>query len=149
MKVFLGGEGPDDLGDWFHLPSYRTSPPRKGVVEALLARAAAAHAITVIGASAWKRIRKYQAKKPMPAEVRNVLGLALLAEEAGCNVLAPRMRAPFEHGSTEHHFFVPTQVSYGEPLPARTSIAPPRHVYEPPPNPTFGAVQSPRSSLAS
>lgn len=39
MKVFLGDEGPDDLGDWFHLPSYRTSPPRKGVVEALLARA--------------------------------------------------------------------------------------------------------------
>lgn len=87
MKVFLGGEGPDDLGDWFHLPSYRTSPRRKGIVEALLARAGSPE-ITVIDACAWKRIRKYQVKKPMPAEVKNVLGLALLAEEAGCSVLA-------------------------------------------------------------
>jgi hypothetical protein len=36
MKIFLSGEGPDDLGDWYHPPQYRSSPPSLGVVEALL-----------------------------------------------------------------------------------------------------------------
>ncbi len=36
LKIFLGGEGPDELGDFFYHPSYRTG--RLGLIEALLHR---------------------------------------------------------------------------------------------------------------
>lgn len=86
MKVFLGGEGPDDLGDWYNEPQYRSRPPVTGVVEALLGRVAAVP-FTVIGSRVWKRIRKFQVGRPLDAETRNVLGLMIEAGEVGADVL--------------------------------------------------------------
>jgi hypothetical protein len=86
VKVFLGGEGPDDLGDWYREPQYRSRPPVVGIVEALLHRVAGAD-FTVIGACVWKRIRKYRFGRPLEAETRNVLGLMIEAGEVGADVL--------------------------------------------------------------
>jgi hypothetical protein len=87
MKVFLGGEGSDDLGDWYRDPQNRQRPPLVGLVEALLRRASP-YEITVVGAYVWKRIHKYRFGRPMEAETRNVLGLMIEADEVGADVLA-------------------------------------------------------------
>jgi hypothetical protein len=86
MRVFLSGEGPDDLGDWFNDPQYRSNPPRIGVIEALL-RSVSKVDFTVVDARVWKRIRKFKAGKHAQPETRNVLGLMLEAEEARCDAL--------------------------------------------------------------
>lgn len=86
MKVYLGGEGSDDLGDYYHLPQDRKKPPAHGLIEALLRRATA-RPFTVVGASVWKRIRKYRFGQPLSGEVRSVLGLMIEAEEAKADVL--------------------------------------------------------------
>ena len=86
MKVFLSGEGPTELGDWSKELPYRGSPPEIGVLEALL-RKAWSQDYAVVEACLWKRIRKYKAENHMHPETRNVLGLALQAEEAGCDAL--------------------------------------------------------------
>ena len=41
MKVFLAGEGPDELGSWFE-PAYHDAVAPQGVLKALLHRVAAA-----------------------------------------------------------------------------------------------------------
>ncbi len=84
--MFLSGEGPDDLGDWYHEPQYRSHPPNIGIIEALLRKTAKAE-FTVVDARVWKRIRKFKAGKHAQPETRNVLGLMNEAEEAGCDVL--------------------------------------------------------------
>ncbi|MEZ4298501.1 MAG: hypothetical protein R3B70_26355 [Polyangiaceae bacterium] len=86
MRVFLAGEGPDDLGDWYHPPQYRKDPPQTGIIEALLRRVAA-HDFTVIAARPWKAIRKYRLRPPRRPEVQNVLGLMLEADEARSDFL--------------------------------------------------------------
>lgn len=86
MRVFLSGEGQDDLGDWYNEPQYRSAPPKLGVIEALLRKTAKID-FTVVDARVWKRIRKFQAGKHAQPETRNVLGLMNEAEEAGCDVL--------------------------------------------------------------
>jgi hypothetical protein len=86
VRVFLSGEGPDDLGDWYHERQHRSDPPRVGIIEALLRRVARID-LTVVDACAWKRIRKYKSGKHARPETRNVLGLAIQAEEAGCDAL--------------------------------------------------------------
>src|SRR5262245_57986969 len=92
VRVLLGGEGSTELGDWCKEPPYR--PARAafevGVIEALLKRAAPAN-WSVEDGVLWKKIRKYQVcgpGQPRRAEARNVLGLALLANEQGFDVLA-------------------------------------------------------------
>ena len=86
MRVFLSGEGPDDLGGWYDEPQYRSDPPRMGVIEALLRNVSSVD-FTIVDARVWKRIRKFKAGKHAQPETRNVLGLMLEAEEARCDVL--------------------------------------------------------------
>ena len=57
-----------------------------GIIEAILRKAVAID-FTVVDACVWKRIRKYKSGKHARPETRNVLGLALQAEEAGCDAL--------------------------------------------------------------
>src|SRR5690606_2728215 len=80
-RVFLGGEGPNELGSLARDPSYQPADPEPGVLETLL-RSVERDGWEVAGAVTWKRIVKYKAKGPMNAEKRNVLGLALDAERA-------------------------------------------------------------------
>lgn len=86
MKVFLSGEGPTELGDWAKELPYRTITPEIGVIEALL-RKAWGSPYTVVDACLWKRIRKFRSQDHLRPETRNVLGLALQADEAGCDAL--------------------------------------------------------------
>jgi hypothetical protein len=87
MKIFLAGEGPSELGDWSRLPQYRSSPPRRGVIEALLLRIRP-QGWEIVGATCWKDILKFKAGGHASAEERDVLGAALQAVEKGCQVLA-------------------------------------------------------------
>lgn len=90
-KVWLGGEGKNELGD-----RDQPSGTRIGALEALL-RKLAATGWRVEGATVWRKIRKYKAggaRKPGGArgsnhgDVQNVLGLVLHAYEAGCEIVA-------------------------------------------------------------
>lgn len=86
MKVFLVGEGPNELGAWARAPSYRdTYGP--GVLEVLL-RKVRADGWEIGGATLWKDIRKFRSGGSAGAEQRNVLGAALKASESGCQLLA-------------------------------------------------------------
>jgi hypothetical protein len=87
IKVFLGGEGNNELGTrWQHPPG--DSP---GVVETLLRRVRAG-GWRVAGARDWKSIRKYRAgaarAHPDHEDARNVRGLVLHAYEEACEMLA-------------------------------------------------------------
>jgi hypothetical protein len=86
MKIFLSGEGPDDLGDWYRPPQYRSSPPVVGILEALLHKTGAT-GFDIVDARIWKSIAKFRFKPPVRGEVQNVLGLVLEAEEVGAEVL--------------------------------------------------------------
>lgn len=79
VKVFLGGEGNNELG--------RFSEGAPGVLEALLRRVREA-GWNVDAVLPWRQIRKYAARPRFSAEQRNVLGLALAAHERGCEILA-------------------------------------------------------------
>lgn len=88
MRVFLAGEGKAELGDWAKHPSYHSSPPESGLIEALLHRVQK-DGWEVGGAVCWKNIPKYRAAHSRhPAEVANVLGLVMKARAACCNVVA-------------------------------------------------------------
>ena len=86
MKVFLAGEGPDELGDWYRPPQYRARPPASGIIEALLHKIGVSD-FDIADARIWKTIKKYRFKPPVRGEVQNVLGLANEADEAGAEVL--------------------------------------------------------------
>ena len=87
INVFLAGEGATELGGWAAERVYRAANPSIGVLEALLRKVTAA-GWQVVDATCWKNIRKYRARPPMNAEVRNVMGVALQAQEAGAGVVA-------------------------------------------------------------
>ena len=88
MKVFIGGEGADDIGDWAGDPAYRPTVPNGGVVEALL-RCVRADGWAVASGCPWKKIRKYKFNRNLhDYEIRNVLGLLDMATEAGCQIVA-------------------------------------------------------------
>jgi hypothetical protein len=87
VKVFLAGEGKTELGDLADHPSYRQDPPEPGLLEALLRRLHPS-GCSVAGAVKWKDIHKYRAHDRCRAEVRNVMGAAVQAKDAGCRVLA-------------------------------------------------------------
>jgi hypothetical protein len=86
IKVFLGGEGANDLGTRHRDPM--GSDP--GVAEVLLRRVRP-EGWSVVGARQWKSIRKYRAgaaaKRADHDDVRNVLGLVLEAYEHACEML--------------------------------------------------------------
>jgi hypothetical protein len=85
-KVYLGGEGQNELGSRCGHPAYQ-SDDSPGVLEALLRRVRA-HGWEVTGACKWCDIRKLRAKGPSPREEQSVLGLVLEAKRAGADILA-------------------------------------------------------------
>lgn len=88
IRLFLAGEGLNELGDWWRTPQYRHDPPLPGVIEALL-RQIRDDGWEVAGATGWKDIRKFRTRQKgekFSAETRNVMGAALAAWEAGCDV---------------------------------------------------------------
>ncbi|NUQ74927.1 MAG: hypothetical protein HUU21_15360 [Polyangiaceae bacterium] len=86
MKLLLSGEGYDDIGDWAKEPMYRSKPPEAGVIEALLRKLEAGE-ITVREAVPWKKIAKFRAGDHAHPETRNVLGLAVKADDMRCDAL--------------------------------------------------------------
>jgi hypothetical protein len=86
VKVFLAGEGANELGSRAGDPAYQ-SDKRPGVLCVLLSRIQATGWI-VDRARDWKSIRKYRACGAGHDDTRNVLGVALDAKEARCDVLA-------------------------------------------------------------
>ncbi len=86
VGVFLGGEGPNELGSRCGDPIYQTSTV-PGVVETLL-RGVQPDGWEVTGATKWSRITKLRAMGPTPREEQNVLGLVLEAKRAGSQVAA-------------------------------------------------------------
>lgn len=86
VKVWLGGEGPCEIG------TRGDGGDQPGVLEALLLRLEPAGWI-VGGAERWQYIRKYRAGSALRAgrnheDIHNVVGLALMAWEAACEVVA-------------------------------------------------------------
>jgi hypothetical protein len=86
LKVFLGGEGNNELGTRWYKPMGN----HPGVVETLLRRVRP-DGWRVAGAIQWKAIRKYRAgaanRRADHADVHNVRGLALHAYEEACEML--------------------------------------------------------------
>jgi len=85
-KVFLGGEGRNELGGWDGHHAYQTSGS-PGIVEALLRRVQP-EGWEVGGAMRWSSIRKLRVGGHGSAEEQNVKALCLHARERGCNVVA-------------------------------------------------------------
>jgi hypothetical protein len=83
--VFLCGEGRNELGSRCGHPAYQTDA-EPGVLHALLQRIEAS-GWEVGGARDWTSIRKYKAGAAH-RDTHNVLGVALDAKEASCDVLA-------------------------------------------------------------
>lgn len=87
MRLFIAGEGSDEIGDFALGLSYRPSNPRGGIVEALL-RQVVADGWRIENGCLWRRIRKYAVGRDLHGrERRNVLGLVDVAVEAGCTVV--------------------------------------------------------------
>jgi hypothetical protein len=86
VKVFLSGEGPNELGSRF-APRAFQSDDRPGVLHLLLERVQL-DGWEVGGARDWKGIRKYTAGGARHADTHNVLGVAKDAKDAGCDVLS-------------------------------------------------------------
>jgi len=86
IKVFLGGEGANELGT----RGQRPPGDDPGVIETLLRRVRP-DGWRVEGAIEWKAIRKYQAgaaaRYPTHGETYNVLRLLLLAYEQACEMV--------------------------------------------------------------
>lgn len=90
MKIFLGGEGPDELGSWYNEQPYRTNESgltTDGILTSLLKKIQPT-GWEIVGAIPWSKIRKYQAKRGLhDAEIRNVMGLIIHALDAGAEVV--------------------------------------------------------------
>jgi hypothetical protein len=87
MRVFIAGEGPDDIGDWARDPAYHPAHSG-GVVESLL-RNIHGDGWEIVGGCPWRRIRKFKVGRGLHGdEVRNVLGAAGEAAELGCDLIA-------------------------------------------------------------
>lgn len=86
MILFIAGDGKTELGDWSEPPQYRAAHPRRGCLEALVSEAAGPHH-EIAGSISWKNIRSFQAGQHRSKELRNVLGAALHAKDAGCEAL--------------------------------------------------------------
>jgi hypothetical protein len=86
VRVFLGGEGANELGSRWREPPYE-SDDEPGVLQALLSRVEETGWV-VAGATTWKKLRKLRARGPTPPEERNVVALAYEAKRAGAEILA-------------------------------------------------------------
>lgn len=85
LRILLAGEGANELGGWDGQPAWRDKN-RPGVLEALLRRVQA-DGWEIVEAIRWKDIRKFQARRGLDAEMRNVLGLMLTADELECDAV--------------------------------------------------------------
>src|SRR5262249_40164182 len=97
VEVFVGGEGNNEVGNW----RGRVQEAR-GVIQAILTRVRV-EGWQVQRVVLWKHIRKYRAGDHRTAEQRNVLGLALVADEADSEVLAFCRDAADVHDSDDHY----------------------------------------------
>ncbi len=94
MRVFLGGEGVDELGRFAHAPAYAVQAVRRrevskepGILEALVERLKK-HPVELVGGLTWHRIPKGRRAVGIgPAEVRNVVGLVTDAQDEGCDAV--------------------------------------------------------------
>lgn len=87
MKVFIAGEGTDEIGNFAQDPAYRPSRCQGGVIEALL-RKVREKGWTIVDGCPWRRIRKFAVGRDLHGrERRNVLGLVDHAVEAGCDIV--------------------------------------------------------------
>lgn len=86
VRIFLAGEGRHELGSWALESQYVDSPLERGVLESLLRRVVV-KPIVVENATLWRKIRKYRSGEHRDPEARNVLGVALMAEESGCDAV--------------------------------------------------------------
>ena len=84
LRVFLAGEGANDLGGWAAHRSYRR-PERPGVLEALI-RKVTDSGWVICEAKTWASVKKLRVGRDH-ADIHNVLALALDAYEAECHVL--------------------------------------------------------------
>jgi hypothetical protein len=86
VKIFVGGEGPGELGKWAEPVEARAYSKRgDGVLVALVRRIHSE--CTVVDGVPWKSIRKLRPGGHRSAEARNLLGLEVLAREAGADCL--------------------------------------------------------------
>jgi hypothetical protein len=89
-KVFIAGEGANELGGWFKESPWRKpaahSPVEIGVLEALL-RHIQREGWEIVDAVPWKNIRKFRADGHEHADKKNVEALILRAKEKGCDVV--------------------------------------------------------------
>jgi hypothetical protein len=99
VKVWLGGEGPNEIGD-----RNRNGGTRRGALEALLLRLEEA-GWEVAGGAQWKSLRRYRAGaargKVSHEDERNVIKLALQAKERGCEVVAFSRDVDVDHRREE------------------------------------------------
>jgi len=86
FKVFLGGEGSNELGTRAQSWHRDASEHRPGALE-VLAKHKVGDCFEVVGAIQWKDIRKYKAGKHVGPEAQSVLGLALKAKEREADVV--------------------------------------------------------------
>ncbi len=84
VKMYLGGEGRNELGSRAGDPAYQTGD-NPGVIETLLRRVEPS-GWEVVGAIEWTKIRKFQARGPTQKEERNVRGLVEMANRADAAV---------------------------------------------------------------
>lgn len=86
MKIFLAGEGRDELGFWFDRPDqYRDEKNSPGLIEALLT--ALEIEFLVEEGRQWKQILKYEAGDHRTKEMKNVLGAVQEALDRECEAL--------------------------------------------------------------
>lgn len=86
VKVYLGGEGPNELGN-YEAKLLNPAGTYCGVIETLLRRVEP-EGWAVTGTTQWKRIRKYQGTGASLNEERNVLGLVEMAHRADAAVVS-------------------------------------------------------------
>lgn len=86
VKVWLGGEGASEIGD-----RDRAGGARTGAIQALLTRVEP-DGWVVVGATVWKRIRKFKVKAALGrdnhGDIHNIAGLVNQAYEEACEVVA-------------------------------------------------------------
>lgn len=87
IKVFLAGEGPNELGGWSNERIYRDERPLLGVLESL-ARQVVPTGWDVHDAMVWKDIPKLAiGTRGQGLERKTVLAARLHAKESGCDVV--------------------------------------------------------------
>jgi hypothetical protein len=86
-KVFLAGEGSNELGGWYNEAKDRGDFPYPGILETLL-KLINADGWVISDAKKWRKIRKFRAGEHRSAEERNVLGVCWEAIEKGCDTIA-------------------------------------------------------------